>query len=82
MTKKAVLIAISRNVVWKETAIRLKHYRIKFISDLDQYNKYAWTLISLYRNIENEIKNESVRYTKFQYRDILKQKIKELEKGK
>lgn len=78
MTRKAVLIAISRNVVWKETARYLKHYRKVFYGDLKKYNKKASQLIALYRKTESKIKNENVRYTKFEYREM----IKKLEKGK
>ena len=79
MTRKVVLIAISKNVVWKETARQLKLYRMKYIWDLDKYNIVACKLIEFYRKIEFEIETEWKRYTKFQYRDMI-ENLK-LEKG-
>jgi len=75
MTRKIVLLTICKNIVWKETSKYLKHFRMKNMDNLDTYNIYAWELIALYRKTENEIDNDNIRYTKFEYRD----KIIELE---
>lgn len=76
MTRRIVLLTICKNVVWKETAKYLKHYRMESKGDLEVYNAYASALISLYRKTEFEIDNKNIRYTKFEYED----KIKSLEK--
>lgn len=78
MTRKAVLISISKNIVWKETSKYLKHYRMKYLENIEEYNKIASTLIDLYRKTEFEIETEWKRYSKFQFREL----IKNIEKGK
>ena len=77
MTKRIVLIAICKRVVWKETAKYLKHYRMKSKWDMDLYNPYASALIEMYRKTEFDIDHKNIRYTKFKYREkILKLEAK------
>ena len=78
MTRKTVLIAISKNVIWKETAKYLKYYRVKNFWDLKSYNIIAWKIIELYRKIEFKINTENFKIKKSDYIEM----IKELEKGK
>lgn len=75
MTRKIVLLTICKNIVWKETAKYLKHYRMKSKWDMNIYNIYVSALIDMYRKTEFEINNKDIRYTKFEYIE----KIKKLE---
>jgi len=78
MTRKIVLIAIYKNIIWKETAKYLKYYRVKNFWDLDSYNIIASKIIWLYRKIEFKIDTENLKINKCEYIKM----IKELEKGK
>lgn len=80
MTRKIILATISKNVCWKETSKYLKHIKMENLWNLDEYNRYSWAIIALYRNTEVEIDNKNMRYTKFQYREKIKELIIKLEK--
>lgn len=77
MSRKEVILAISRSVIWKETSKYLKHYRSECSGDLDLYNKRAGKLIELYRTKEREINTKGLRINKFEFRKL----IEDLEKG-
>lgn len=77
MSRKAVIMAISRSVIWKETSKYLKHYRIISKWDMDLYNIQAWKLIALYRDTEYQINNNWLKINKFEFRKM----IQDLEKG-
>ncbi len=78
MTRKAVVLAICKNNIWKETAKYLKHYRMKYLWDIDSYNKKASKIIGLYREIEFKIDNDGFKISKFEYRDLIKEFEKEI----
>lgn len=80
MPRKWVPILICQNIIWKETAMWMKHIR-KYSPNLEDYNNRIIPLIELFRKTEQEI-IQWVIIDKFVYREKINSlNIKDFQKG-